>query len=394
MVEFSGKLPKASASTITIAALFITICAGSIMSNVSIYSSAFSAHTRLGEFIRRLNLGTEDDENLIIPVFKVTEAERIEWFMKKLPRLGFLEADTVAAERFHARILEFFGEGCRGKFYMTWFSPVKYFRRRDFWAMESLFKAHPDGCLLLISNTMDSMRGYRVLNPLIQRGYKVLPIFPNLPFLVENTPAETWLEMMKNGTKDPGVHFLMNLSNLIRLAVLYKYGGIYLDTDVVLLKDVTGLRNTVGAQSVDPKTRKWSRLNGAVMIFDKGHPVLLKFLQEFALTYNGNKWGHNGPYMVSRVVARLEVRPDHEINIVPPEAFYLVYWTRIERLFARPENGTERRWAEEVMGQLERLSYGIHLWNKKSGMLRVEEGSVISGLFYNHCIICGKSQLV
>lgn len=393
MFGFSGKIPKVSASTITFAALVLTICAGSIMSNVSIYSAAFSAHTRLGEFISRLNLGIED-ENPMVPVFNTTEDERIKWFLKKLPRLGFFESDASSAEQFHSRVLEFFGDGCTGQFYMTWFSPVKYFRRRDFWAVESLFKAHPRGCLLIVSSTMDSRLGYRVLNPLIHRGYKVLPIVPNLPFLVENTPAEPWLKMIKNGTMDPGMFFVMNLSNLIRVAALYKYGGVYSDTDFIFLKDVTGLRNVVGAQSIDMVTKKWSRLNGAIMIFDKGHPVLFKFLQDFALMYDGNKWGHNGPYLVSRVVTRVSKRPGHEVNVMPPEAFYPVDWIKIERLFTRPHNRTEERWAEEIMGQLERESYGLHLWNKRSGMFSVEEGSVISGLFYNHCIICGKSELV
>lgn len=393
MFEFSGKIPRVSASTITFAALLLTICAGSIMSNISMYSSAFSSHTRLGEFIRSLNFGTED-QNAMVPVFNATEEERISWFLKKLPRLGFLEADTSSAERFHSRVLQFFGDSCTGQFYMTWFTPAKYFRRRDFWAVESLFKAHPRGCLLIVSSTMDSRLGYQVLNPLIQRSYKVLPIVPNLPFLVENTPAESWLKTIKNGTRDPGMYFMMNLSNLIRLAMLYKYGGVYSDTDFVFLKDVTALHNSVGAQSMDTATKKWSRLNGAIMIFDKGHPVLLKFLQEFALTYDGNKWGHNGPYLVSRVVARVSGRPGREVNVMPLEAFYPVDWTRIGRLFTRPGNETEKKWAEEILDRLERESYGLHLWNKRSGTFSVEEGSVISGLFYNHCIICGKSQLV
>ncbi|KAL0409599.1 UNVERIFIED_CONTAM: hypothetical protein Sradi_1894300 [Sesamum radiatum] len=41
------------------------------------------------------------------------------------------------------------------------------------------------------------------------------------------------------------------------------------------------------------------------MIFNEGHPLLYKFIQDLALTFDGNKWGHNGPYMVSRVVSRV-----------------------------------------------------------------------------------------
>ncbi|GMH03187.1 hypothetical protein Nepgr_005026 [Nepenthes gracilis] len=29
----------------------------------------------------------------------------------------------------------------------------------------------------------------------------------------------------------------------------------------------------------------------------RGHPLLLKFIEDFATTFDGNKWGHNGPYL-------------------------------------------------------------------------------------------------
>ncbi|KAL0305781.1 UNVERIFIED_CONTAM: hypothetical protein Sradi_5995400 [Sesamum radiatum] len=89
------------------------------------------------------------------------------------------------------------------------------------------------------------------------------------------------------------------------MGLLYRFGGTYIDTDVIVLKSFEGLRNVIGAQTIDLATGNWSRLNNAVMIFDQGHPLLHKFIEEFALTFDGNKWGHNGPYLVSRVVSRL-----------------------------------------------------------------------------------------
>ena len=62
--------------------------------------------------------------------------------------------------------------------------------------------------------------------------------------MFKKTPAETWFEEMKSGNKDPGeIPLSQNLSNLIILAVLNKYGGIYLDTDFIVLKSFAGLRN-------------------------------------------------------------------------------------------------------------------------------------------------------
>ncbi|KAL9462820.1 hypothetical protein AB3S75_000763 [Citrus x aurantiifolia] len=59
------------------------------------------------------------------------------------------------------------------------------------------------------------------------------------------------------------------------------------------------------------------------------HPLLHKLIQEFTLTFDGNKWGHNGPYLVSRVVARVSGRTGFNFTVLPPSAFYPVDWRRV-----------------------------------------------------------------
>lgn len=224
----------------------------------------------------------------------------------------------------------------------------------------------------------------------MDRGFKVLAITPDVPFLVKNTPAEGWLEDLKSGRKDPGyIPLFNNLSNLVRLAMLYKYGGVYLDTDFIILKDISGLRNAVGAQSMDSSTRAWTRLNGAAMIFDINHPILLDFLHEFATTFNGNKWGFNGPYLVSRVIERVGNTPGYNITVLPPKSFYAVDWNGINRLFRKPHTKAESQWVEDVVADLySEQTYALHLWNKRSKEQKIEEGSVMARLILEHCVIC------
>ena len=69
-----------------------------------------------------------------------------------------------------------------------------------------------------------------------------------------------------------------------------------------------------------------------MLIFDKGHPLLWEFIEEFALTFDGNKWGHNGPYLVSRVVSTVSGIPRFNFTIMPPSAFYPVLWNGIRSL--------------------------------------------------------------
>ncbi|KAJ6871338.1 hypothetical protein NC652_036875 [Populus alba x Populus x berolinensis] len=118
------------------------------------------------------------------------------------------------------------------------------------------------------------------------------------------------------------------------------------------------------------------------------HPLLLKFIEEFASTFDGNKWGHNGPYLVSRVVQRVAERPGYNFTILPPMAFYPVGWNRIDGFFKKPENKVESRWVNAKLLQLSGEPYGIHLWNRQSSRFSIEEGSVMGRLISDHCVIC------
>ncbi|XP_042518724.1 lactosylceramide 4-alpha-galactosyltransferase-like [Macadamia integrifolia] len=317
-----------------------------------------------------------------------SEKERIAWFKQKLRAFDVFKS-TKLPSKFAERTRKFFDNTCEIQFFMTWISPVRFFRRREILALESVFKAHPHGCLMILSGTMDSIHGNRILKPLQDLGFRVVAVKPDLSFLLKNTPAEAWFREMKKGIKDPGeIPLAQNLSNLLRLVVLYKYGGVYLDTDFIVLKKFSGLRNTIGAQSMDRVTGKWTRLNNAVLIFDKNHTLLFNFIEEFSLTFNGNRWGHNGPYMVSRVVKKVRRRPLYNFTVLPPMAFYPVDWTRIGAFFQKPVDRAMSRWVSSKLLQLSRETYGIHLWNRQSSKLRIGEGSIIGKLISDHCVLC------
>ncbi|KAL5133474.1 Lactosylceramide 4-alpha-galactosyltransferase [Glycine soja] len=178
------------------------------------------------------------------------------------------------------------------------FPPASLFGGRELLPVESIFKNHPKACLTILSRTLDTKHGYRILKPLLDRRFKVQAMAPDLPFLVKGTPVEAWFRELRKGRKDPR------------------------------------LKNSIGAQSMN-SGKHWTRLNNAVLIFDIGHPLLHRFINEFALTFNGNKWGNNGPYLVSRVIKRLFKRHDFNFTILPPMAFYPVDWNKISGFFTK-----------------------------------------------------------
>ncbi|KAK4392302.1 hypothetical protein Sango_2008000 [Sesamum angolense] len=388
-------------STITFAVfIFVIIFTDSIVSNVSLHSDAIehgSNHQdqlqthQTSQVLRITSTDDEDDDHgILLPPFEVTEEVIVQPENKLKPEDLRLFQRSRFTRRFNSRVREFFGSNqCKVQFFMTWISPTELFGEREFFVLESVFQTNPESCLIILSSTMDSEEGRKILEPLTSRGFRVGAFSPDLWALFKNTPAERWLSDIKNGDRDPGeIPLAQNLSNLVRLAALYKYGGVYLDTDFIVLKEFSGLRNTIGAQSVDVNGN-WTRLNNAVLVFDKNHPLVYKFMEEFAFSFDGNRWGHNGPYLVSRVVDRL-ANTGEELNctVLPPIAFYPVDWTKISGFFIKPNDQLGAKWIEAKIRQLSMSAYGVHLWNRQSSRFRIEEGSIIRRLISDHCVVC------
>lgn len=71
---------------------------------------------------------------------------------------------------------------------------------------------------------------------------------PYFSFLVKRTPAETWIHELK-GKKDPDeIPLPQNLTNLIDLQFSINM-VVYIDTGFIIMKPLTRLRNSIGAQS-------------------------------------------------------------------------------------------------------------------------------------------------
>lgn len=65
-------------------------------------------------------------------------------------------------------------------------------------------------------------------------GYNIIVEEPDVPYLISGTPAEDWYKGIEKWRTGP--YFFSHITELIRLATLWKYGGVYLDTDVIVMK--------------------------------------------------------------------------------------------------------------------------------------------------------------
>uniref|UniRef100_A0A0A9DHA8 Alpha 1,4-glycosyltransferase domain-containing protein n=1 Tax=Arundo donax TaxID=35708 RepID=A0A0A9DHA8_ARUDO len=200
---------------------------------------------------RRRLLSTENKQDMAGTVKeKHGEVRRWGYFPGIDPHLGFSEF----MERF-------FEHGkCSMRVFMLWNSPEWSYSLRHQRGLESLFKQHPEACVVMLSETLE----LKFFKEFVKEGYKIAVAVPNLDELLESTPthvfASVWYEWQQ--TKYYPLHY----SELVRLAALYKYGGIYLDSDVIVLKSLTSLRNSIGAAKHDYRNSSFS---GAVLAFEK-----------------------------------------------------------------------------------------------------------------------------
>jgi hypothetical protein len=123
------------------------------------------------------------------------------------------------------------------------------------------------------------------------RSYKNLYF---LHFNEENIYSGTPLIQLNKIKRKQFIHYfsISHMSDFIRTALLYKYGGIYFDLDVIPLKNFQSFSNTVALETNDG-------VNVAVLVFQIKHIVLdLQMdiqLKSIENQFHALCWGCLGP---------------------------------------------------------------------------------------------------
>ncbi len=123
----------------------------------------------------------------------------------------------------------------------------------------------------------------------------ILAKFPNVQVIHEDltkylvgTPLET---LLLNGMFEKSAFSYQHMGDALRIAMLHKYGGIYLDLDVIVLRSLKCLRNAVG------QVVSWGKsgIENGILIFDKGHQLLSFFMRLMKQIYDPNYRETIGP---------------------------------------------------------------------------------------------------
>ncbi|RZC35541.1 lactosylceramide 4-alpha-galactosyltransferase, partial [Asbolus verrucosus] len=184
---------------------------------------------------------------------------------------------------------------------------------------------------------------------------------------VENSPVE---RLFKEGKIERSEYAISHVSDVLRYLTLWKYGGIYLDLDLVVIKSLEKLPfNYAGAEST-------SFVAAGVVSFTQkgmGHHLATLCLKDLEFNFNGKKWGNNGPGVITRLSRFICATNNTEemtkkkclgdFRVYPSETFYPVIYQDWSMYFDV--------YSVKKAKNLTKNSYVVHVWNKLSSKKKV-----------------------
>jgi hypothetical protein len=149
-----------------------------------------------------------------------------------------------------------------------------------------------------------------------------------------------------------------HMADKVRLDVLYRYGGIYLDLDVLVLKpfdDLLGSALVMGEEGDHG-------LCNAVMIAPEQDPFLRLWMSHYPRSFVPDGWSE-ASVILPRWLAQMH---GDLIRVLPESAFFHPSWHQCGRVFREPEVLLESSYAchlwaslaQEVLEQVSRRSVG------------------------------------
>ena len=105
-----------------------------------------------------------------------------------------------------------------------------------------------------------------------------------------------------NKSMNPVVH----LSDALRVLLVWKFGGIYLDLDYVILNDMTHYHNFLADNGAGVTNNAFS--------FTPGHQFLFKVMEKIQKSYDPQCWNCIGPLLFTKCLDefKMEIKHDRE----------------------------------------------------------------------------------
>ncbi|XP_026727555.1 lactosylceramide 4-alpha-galactosyltransferase-like [Trichoplusia ni] len=246
-------------------------------------------------------------------------------------------------------------------------------------SIESAARAHPlwQITVFFLSPVSEHTLNHSCLRTLKQfRNVKFVRI--KIKEFTEDTPLESMIsEKHLQNSSFP----VENYSNALRYLILYKWGGIYLDTDMLVIKSLSPL----GANWVGTEDRR--HINAAALGISSdtiGTQFAADLLGEFTREYKARVSGANGPKLITRVLEKNWCYPYQfkewstmtcrGISVYSPRLFYPVHYRKGRELFESSN-----------LDILNNVTYAVHTWNRLTKNYTISNNSPYERLAKRYC---------
>ncbi|XP_034638345.1 alpha-1,4-N-acetylglucosaminyltransferase [Trachemys scripta elegans] len=232
------------------------------------------------------------------------------------------------------------------------------------------------------STWLDSNSTYAAFSLL--SAMKNVFIFPlQMETLFQETPLLPWYHKVNAAQEKHWVHISSDAS---RLALIWKYGGIYMDTDVISIRPIP-VANFLAAQA-----SKFS--SNGIFGFPHHHWFIWDCMNDFVQNYNGRIWGNQGPLLMTRRLQALcnltnfhnvEDQSCQNISFLHPQRFYPIPYPAWRRYYEVWDTSLDFN-----------DSCALHLWNfmnKEHKPVIAGSNTLVENLYKTYCPITYKDLI-
>merc|ERR1719419_1532919 len=116
----------------------------------------------------------------------------------------------------------------------------------------------------------------------------------DIPTFSVGSTLETFL---LSGKLEKSKWYSTHMSDVLRMMLLYEFGGMYLDLDFVVLRDLTPYINFI--------LREYGLLCGGAISLPRKHPFLAKVVQYIETDFDPMCWACIGPALITKVAKEM-----------------------------------------------------------------------------------------
>ncbi|XP_030072881.1 alpha-1,4-N-acetylglucosaminyltransferase [Microcaecilia unicolor] len=164
-------------------------------------------------------------------------------------------------------------------------------------AVESAARMYPDRPVFFYMNGLSK---HMILGE--NSKHRALPMLSKIPNvhlqpldfeeMLKDLPLNYWYQKINMSTE---CLWTLISSHAFRLALIWRYGGIYFDTNVISLKPIPDKEFVVCAYNL-------THISNRIFGFPQNHQFLWDCMENFVKSYKGAAWGSKDPQLITRVL--------------------------------------------------------------------------------------------